>query len=328
MSLRREWAGRLAISLAILVCLAAAGSSPGTAAARRIALGVYAPGLDTHPGRIDRYARLIGRHPLIVNYYKQWDFAPFVQRDLKAVWSRGAVPMVTWEPLSYHGRRYRLRGIARGRYDRYVRKAARAAASWKLPVFVRFAHEMNGDWYPWGAGVDGNTARRFKRAWRHVVRIFRRAGATNVSWVWTANVNQFGGLPFKRFYPGDRWVDWTALDGFNWGYGGSSYSFKQLFGRSYRVLAKISRRPIMIAETGTNDRGKARWIRRALGRQLPRLRRVKALVWFNQRVNGVDMRFDSSRRALRAFRAGARSKRYRASTREWLLGVGPRAGRR
>jgi len=327
MSPCRHRAARLAILLVALAGFAAAETPPETAVARRIAIGAYIPGTDRHAGRIDRYGHLMGRSPVIVHYYKQWDFTPFVPAELNAVWNRGAVPMITWEPLSYRGRRYSLRAIARGRYDRYVRRAARAAASWGRPVFVRFAHEMNGDWYPWGPGIDGNTAPRFKMAWRHLVRIFRRAGATNVRWVWTPYTNQFGGLPFKRFYPGDRWVDWAGLDGFNWGYGGSSYSFKQLFGRSYRVLARISHRPMMIAETGTYDRGKARWISQALRRQLPRLRRVRALVWFNYPTNGVDLRFNSSHSALRAFRAGTRASRYGA-TRELLLGSSPGKRRR
>jgi beta-mannanase len=152
------------------------------------------------------------------------------------------------------------------------------------------------------------------------VRIFRRSGASNVKWVWTPFTNQFGGVPFKGFFPGDRWVDWVGLDGFNWGYGGKSYSFKQLFGSSYRQLARISRRPMMIAETGTNDRGKAHWISQALRRQLPRLRRIRALVWFNEGDNEVDLRFNSSHSSLRAFRSAVRTNRYSA-TRESLLGL-------
>ena len=309
--------------VAVLVVQASvAGGARGASAAEshQVALGVYIPKISWYPGRIDRYARLVGRKPVIVSYYKQWDFAPFVERELKLVWRRGALPVVTWEPLSYHGRRYPLRAIARGRYDRYLRRSARAAVAWGRPIFVRFAHEMNGDWYPWGRGVDGNTARRYKMAWRRVVRVFRRNGARNVRWVWTPNVNHGGGLPFKRFYPGDRWVDWVGLDGFNWGHGGRSLSFRKIFGRSYRVLRRISHHPIMIAETGAYGRGKARWITQAMRRQLPRMPGIKALVWFNGAANGVDLRFNSSRPALRAYRSAARRGRYR-TTRERFLAI-------
>jgi hypothetical protein len=311
--LRRQ-AGVLLAVLALLAC----GSLPAAAsAARHIALGSYVPNLSQHPASIDRYARLMGRKPVIVSSYKQWDVAPFVGRELRAVWSRGAVPMITWEPLSYHGRRYPLRAIARGRYDGYLRRSARAAAAWRKPILLRFAHEMNGNWYPWGRGVDGNTAHRYKAVWRHVVRIFRHAGADNVSWVWTPNVDQ-GQWPFSGLYPGDAWVDWVGFDGFNWGYGGRSLSFGEIFNRSYRVLARISHRPMIVAETGTYGRGKAAWISQALNRQVPRMHRIKALVWFNHPANGVDLRFSHPSSALRAFRRAARADRYR-TTRERLL---------
>jgi mannan endo-1,4-beta-mannosidase len=316
-----EAASRLLCLPLLLVMVAAsaiAGSGAPVAQAREIALGVYFPDVARHPGKIDRYARLLGRKPMIVSDYKQWDFAPFVEDELDDVWNRGSVPMVTWEPMSYQGRRYTLRGIARGRYDRYVGRAADDAAAWGRPIFLRFAHEMNGDWYPWGSS-GANSARVYKRAWRHLVRIFRRNGADNVSWVWTPYVNQGGGLPFKPYYPGDRWVDWVGLDGFNWGYGGSSYTFNELFRGSYRSLARLSSRPMMIAETGTHGGGKARWIAQTL-RQLPRLPRLRAFVWFNNQTNGVDLRFNSSRGALRAFRTAARRPRF-GLTRQRLLGA-------
>jgi hypothetical protein len=271
---------------------------------------------------------MMGRTPAIVSSYKQWDYAPFLRRELQAVWIRGAVPMITWEPLSYHGRRYPLRAIAQGRYDGYLRRSARAAAAWGRPILLRFAHEMNGDWYPWGRGVYGNTAHRYKAVWRRAVRIFRRADADNVQWVWTPNVDQ-GSLPFKGLYPGDRWVDWVGLDGFNWGYGGRALSFAEIFDRSYHVLARISRRPMIIAETGTNPRGKAAWISQALNRQVPRLRRIKALVWFNYPANGVDLRFNHPSAALHAFRRAAGAPKYHTArapligTPQWLSGGAP-----
>ncbi|HEY6549850.1 MAG TPA: glycosyl hydrolase [Solirubrobacterales bacterium] len=316
---RRRRAAILATALA-LTGLWSAGLSANSSIAREIALGSYIPRVTEAPSNIDRYARLMGRQPAIVHYYKQWDFSPFPRGELRAIWNRGSVPMVTWEPQSYHGRSYTLRGIAQGSYDGYVRRAARAAAAWGRPLLLRFAHEMNGAWYPWGAGINGNTGRRYKVAWRRLVRIFRRAGANNVRWVWTPHANQFGHLPFEHFYPGDRWVDWVGLDGFNWGYGGSYYTFANIFERSYRALLRISDKPIMIAETGTYEHRNARWIARAMERQLPLMRGIRAFVWFNNSANGVDVRFNSSRRALRTFRRAARKPRF-GLTRDELPGI-------
>ena len=51
----------------------------------------------------------------------------------------------------------------------------RDAARYRQPVVIRFMHEMNGTWYPWQADGNGNTPGDFKRAFRHVHRIFDRA---------------------------------------------------------------------------------------------------------------------------------------------------------
>jgi beta-mannanase len=315
--------GRRAACLAALACLAMTAAAAPSAAAggQGIALGTYIPGVAWHPGQIDRYSRLMGRVPAIVSDYKQWDVPAFERRELMAIWSRGSVPMITWEPMSYHGRSYPLRAIARGRYDGYVRRSARAARDWGRPILLRFAHEMNGDWYPWG--VRGNSPHDYKAAWRHVVRVFRRAGADNVQWIWAPNVDQGGDHPFAGLFPGNRWVDWVGLDGFNWGYDGSFYSFRRIFGHSYRVLGRLSRRPVMIAETGAGAAGKARWISQALRWQMPRFGRIRALVWFNYNANGVNLRFDTPAPALRAFRAAAREPRYALSREAFLAPLLP-----
>jgi hypothetical protein len=313
----------LLVALALGSATAPSGLGPGSdqARAQGVALGAYIEGAAAHPNRIERYARLLGRQPRIVSLYKQWDTKPIVAAELEAVWNHGAAPMITWEPFSYHGRRYPLKAIAAGRYDRYVRAAGRAAARWGRPLLLRFAHEMNGDWYPWRG-----SPRRYKRAWRHVVRIFRAQGADNVQWVWSPYTNQGGKMSFGGYFPGDRWVDWVGLDGFNWGYGGSYFSFRRIFGRSYRALTRLSSRPVMIAETGADQEGKPRWIRSAL-RTVLRMPRVRALVWFDSPVNGVDLRFSSSRSARRAFRSAARNRRF-AMSRECLLRISFTAGTR
>ena len=108
-----------------------------------------------------------------------------------------------------------------------------------------------------------------------------------------------------RFYPGGRWVDWVALDGFNWGAPIAWQSFSDIFDRSYRKLVSTTSKPIMIAEIGSDEAGgsKAHWLRRALGHQLPRLKRIRAVVWFDA-TDGADFRVDSSPPALAAFRRG------------------------
>ena len=303
--------------LSLFICCSSA-SADGTA------LGSYVPGFSRpvppHPSAIDTEARSVGRRPLIVHIYRQWSQRLIVPAQLGPVWRRGSVPMITWEPLSYDGGRYPLRKIARGRYDHYLRKSAKAAAAFGHPILIRFAHEMNGSWYPWGIGVHGNSPARYKRAWRHVVEVFRSQGADEVEWVWAPQVNKDDKYPFERLFPGDAWVDWVALDGYNAGVHGNWDSFTEIFGPSYNTLVQLSGRPVLVTETGSSQSGgdKAKWVSSALEREIPGFSRLRGVVFFNARFNGLDFRIASSKSALRAFRQGVSSSRYDITRQEFL----------
>ncbi len=307
---RRSLAAARGLAAVLLLGLLALALAPGVASARTIALGTYIRGIEDSPGLLDQYSEEVGRRPAIVGSYKRWDVAPFYRSELHEIASRGAVPMVGWEPWNEADHGYRLSAIAKGHFDDYIRRSAREAKEWEGPILVRFGQEMNGSWAPWQRGVDGTTGPRFVAAWRHIVTIFRQVGATNVSWVWCPYVNN-GDLPYMDFYPGNRWVDWLALDGFNWGEPTAWQSFPKIFDKSYRQLTRIARKPIMIAETGSDETGgsKAHWLHRTLRDQLPRLKRVRAVVWFDA-PDGADFRVDSSAAALAAFREGISAPLY------------------
>lgn len=259
-------------------------------------------------------------------YYRDWNPAQanalVTPRILRAIVARRALPMVTWLPRlgsgdPIHQPEYAPAAIAAGAHDSFVREAAREAAAYRRPLLIRFAHEMNGAWSPWGARVDGNAPADYVAMWRHVVSIFREEGARNVRWVWSPNVyeeraglSERSATPFQPFFPGPHWIDYLALDGYNWGTlnGQGWRSFAEVFATSYEALVRLARKPVMIAETASAEAGgdKAAWIReipRTLRREMPR---VRALVWFD-RVKETDWIVASSRSSLLAFRSIARN---------------------
>lgn len=297
-----------AIVAAVLVALLL----PAGAAAAPISLGVFVPGVFDHPEVISAYGRQVGRQPAIVLSYKNWSIEPFYPPELDRVWAQGAVSMVTWEPQTAKGEGIPLREIVAGRYDRYIRKSAEAVAAWGKPIMVRFAQEMNGRWYPWGLGVDGNTARDFREAWHHVFWVFRNHGASNVEWVWSPNEDAGGSHPLAVFYPGDEFVDWVGIDGFCWGGTIGWPSFTSIFGSTYDRIVKLTAKPILIAETAAGEEGgdKAAWIASALEREAPRFSHVRGLVWFNDEDPRADFRVDSSADSLRAFRTAVSAPVY------------------
>lgn len=316
MTARQTVAGATLATL-IAALLLAAGVAGATAAP--LASGVYLPGSSTKPGLLNRYAKEVGRRPVIVSSYKDWSSLPFSEEELNGIWNRGAIPMITWEPWTSSEKGFPLKGIADGRFDKYLRRAAGSAAQWGKPLMVRFAQEMNGNWFPWGTAGGGNS-REYRKAWKHVVDLFRFHGATNVIWVWSPNEDSGGSYPFAPFYPGDEWVDWVALDGFNFGGTEGWPSFTKIFGSTYDRLVQLTPRPLLIAETGSSEEGgdKSEWVTSAMAREAPRFPHLRGIVWFDGEHGDADFRVNSSPEALRAFRRQIDSPRY-ATTRAQLL---------
>jgi hypothetical protein len=284
------------------------------AVAARLTLGVWS-GQPWEPWRLDAVTALLGRSPLLYLTYVGWD-RPFTASDEDEIARRGATHVVTWEPNGYT-----LASIANGDHDAFIRDWARGAASWGGPIYLRPMHEMNGDWYDWGRGVNGNTAADFIHAWRHMHDIFVAAGASNVKWVWSPNVTYGSEYPLHDLYPGNAYVDWLGLDGYNWGLdphlGSPSWqSFSDIFAATYReVTALAPGKSLMIAETASTENGgdKAQWILSTFMQQIPRFPAVRAAIWFNEADGASDFRINSSPSALAAFRQVLNSPLYGAS---------------
>ncbi|MEO7117617.1 MAG: glycosyl hydrolase, partial [Candidatus Limnocylindrales bacterium] len=164
-------------------------------------------------------------------------------------------------------------------------------------------------------GVNGNTAADFVPAWRHMVDVARAEGATNVRWVWCPNVAASSRFtPFSQVYPGDGYVDWVCLDGYNWGTSGNNSawrSFATTFGDSINALSSLTDKPMMIGETGSSELGgdKATWIATAYARLLSDFGQVRAVTWFDANKE-TDWRVDSSSSSLAAYRSVAASDSF------------------
>jgi hypothetical protein len=291
---------RLLTAAAAFLALAVAPAS----AQATIQLGAYTPGAPANASALTEYAAKVGRQPDIVMWYRDFGLPLMYSNEIRNLGATGQIPLVTWEPYGQS-----LSQIATGAYDKYLHESAAIAKSWAKPLEIRFAHEMNGNWYPWGASTSTSTssAAAYVAAWRHVVDVFRADGVQNVKWVWAPNVQEGTKYQISPYFPGDSYVDYVGLDGYNWGtVGGETWqSAGAVFGSSYSVATQISTKPVIITEIGSSETGgdKAAWIRSAFMTEIPKLfPRVAAVVWFDKSQED-SWQIDSSQSSLEAYRS-------------------------
>ncbi|GAC1490262.1 MAG: hypothetical protein NVS2B15_08840 [Pseudarthrobacter sp.] len=282
----------------------------------RLRFGVATAGGPLAGSELDDVAVLAGEAPSSVLFYE--DFAqPAPITEMNAVRARGAVPLVTWEPWLWGGGvdqpAYRLARITAGDFDARIAQWGQALAAWGYPVQLRFAHEMNGNWYPWAESVNGNHPGEYAAAWRHVHDVIAAQGASNVSWVWSPNVPYYGSTDLAGLYPGAGYVDVVALDGYNWGTSASWSAWispQDLFAPGLAQLRSLAPGvPILIAETASSETGgdKAAW-NSALVSYLAVQPDVMGFVWFDIQKE-TDWRINSSTTSAAAFKNALQARR-------------------
>jgi mannan endo-1,4-beta-mannosidase len=191
---------------------------------------------------LDQFAQRIGRQPNLVVYYSRW-LDPFQADFCTSAAEHGATTLVQLAP-----RNVSLASIADGQFDSYLRSYAAAVKAFGRQVILSFGHEMNGPWYSWGYGHTSPKA--FVAAWRHIVTVFRAAGASNVIWLWTVNIFTMRNPSIANpasWWPGNSYVNWVGIDGY---YFTNSQDFAQVFGSTIVGLRMMTSDPIIIAETG------------------------------------------------------------------------------
>lgn len=292
----------------------------------KILLGVFEP-----PSRAGKssFERVIGRRVALVNSFQAWgasdrEFSNWWVDWAKALGSHNQVLMITWEPWEpgngFDQVDYRLSTIIEGKHDGYMKRWFSQVRDLRQPIFVRFAHEMNGGWYPWGTQV--NKPREYVMAWRHVVDLSREVGADNITWVWAPNVHMAGDH-LRRRYPGNDYVDWIGISGYNWGGPGRDWtgwsSAKEIFSPTLALIKKY-KKPIMIAETGAVEKPqarapagktKAKWIKATYNYLKNADPPISLVSYQNEGAGtGYDWRVTTSRASRRAIRRAASDTRF------------------
>jgi hypothetical protein len=297
-------------SLALIAVLILALLVPAAVTARSpIAVGLTS-GDANLISAVDAATRRFGRKPALWSLLVAWGSrdgqvecppdrgrCAFPTAMAGALRDRGIMPLIWWRPMGLTtadmGKYARYQLIIEGRHDAYIRQWAKDAKAFGSPVIVRFAHEMNGTWFPWGIDRFDNTPARFVAAWRHIWTIVREeVGATNVRFLWSTIREKCDGcvkVPFEDFYPGNEYVDYVGMSAYNW----VEPTWKTLPEIVAPTLAGIERatgdagKPFILAEVASHYLGgsKGAWIRDGFQQVYTRWPEVVAIVYTD-----VDMR--------------------------------------
>lgn len=196
--------------------------------------------------------------------------------ELKKV---GAFAHIAWEPND---------GLDVVKDDAYLRSFARDLAAAEMPIFLRFASEMNGSWTAYGGDP-----KKYIEKWRLVHRVMKEE-APNVIMVWT--VFTFPQKTILPFYPGDDYVDWVGVNIYNVVYHNDDLNQPAAHEDPLQLLDYVynhfsERKPIQISEYGathyTTTDGKEyvqfaqEKISRLYGNLQTKYPRVKSIYYFN-----------------------------------------------
>ena len=223
-------------------------------------------------------------------------------------------PQVAWEPvIPGADRQPTLREIADGDWDAYIDDWAAAAAAHEQPIVLRLAAEMNGNWYSWSEGVNGNEAGDFADMWRHVRGRFDAAGADNVVWLWSVNRSDNLRTEIADYWPGEDYVDWVGIAGYWRGFSGAPEpTFSAIFDRTLGELRSLTDKPILLAEVGAGtdvDTDRARWLT-TLFDGLEANPDIIGFVYFNDVKSGGDWRIQFSQTLVDIFANGVANERF------------------
>ena len=244
----------------------------------------------------------LGRKVPHIVTFQDWS-QPFPDLDAREARARGKTLQVTWEPWHFSDPgAIKLNDIIAGKHDRYIDDWASSARSFGGEIWVRWGHEMNGNWYPWSIGQNNSDPQIWVKAYQHIHDRFRRAGASNVRWVWCFNAESVPAVSWNdpaKTYPGDTYVDAVAIDGYNFGTTTAHsrwQSFEEIFAAPVAMANKTwPNKPLWIGETGcsTNGGDKVEWLKGMDKSLRGPLSRVESVTWF-EAAKEADWRVMSS----------------------------------
>ncbi|NHN30940.1 stalk domain-containing protein [Paenibacillus agricola] len=166
---------------------------------------------------------------------------PFPKQYAVRAKEAGSALQIAWEPSN---------GLDSVQDNAHLREWARAAKATGIPIFLRYASEMNGNWVVWH-GDPQKYIEKFR-----LIHDVMAQEAPNVAMVWSP-----GDVPsysIDDYYPGDDYVDWVGVNMYTEPYENgdpaqgdmSATSPIERLDKLYKTYS--DRKPLMISETAVS----------------------------------------------------------------------------
>lgn len=261
---------------------------------------------------IQRLEAWQARKNAVVLLYTSWNpdqhFILF-HHQLPNIWNNGNVPLITWEPSnpSHAESPDDIEAlIAAGEYDAYITEWATDLKVFLAGgdgvfgndddrrAYLSLGHEMNGVWYPWSGAPA-----QYIAMWQRVHDRFAVLGIDehHLQWIWTVNNVDIGAFTAEEYYPGNDYVDWVGINGYNWGRTPAASNWfepARVYGDMLmRMRALSDNKPVAFTEVGVATDGSAEalagkniWITQLY--TYVRQQGIGLVNWFNEDKSGYD----------------------------------------
>lgn len=230
-------------------------------------------GVAVSPFELDEWQRATGIKPDLTMIFENWSRQRALTDVLNKAKSFGHDSIaVTWEPWKptpvgtpgdQQGEvqeQWCNASILRGDHDEYIDAMARSLRDSGMTVYLRYAHEMNGNWYPWHNDPDDYVA-----AWRYVRhRVRSLRNAWNVKFIWAPNPDLWRATPadwlqrLMPYWPGPASVEAvgsTMID-----FGGEKYYPVSSFAAQFDLARRIFRKPLLAMEVNVARESAIEWL--------------------------------------------------------------------
>lgn len=194
--------------------------------------------------RYNSFNKMVGKqHSVFFTYHKYGN--PFPTVFANNVKAAGGALQLALEPSA---------GLDAVKEDEYLISFAKAAAEADVPIFLRYASEMNGSWVKWHGDP-----KKYIEKFRLVHDVMEKY-APNVAMVFSPSSDPKQEI--AAYYPGDNYVDWVGLSMYSVNYfngdvkqPADTVNPLDLLDYVYELYA--DKKPIMISEFAATHFSKA-----------------------------------------------------------------------